>query len=172
MKLIDKSAGKGSAYFKPGRAKAYLEALEGIKAAGLLTAERVEQAARSPKSPIHECFEWDASKAAANFRLQQARQLIAHVYCVVSVRGPNGKSSSIEARVFHRVTDRVQGKNVSHYVTVEEVGESERYREEVIEEALAQALSWKARWGRYKELWPIASAIRSTARRLKRSRAA
>lgn len=46
---------------------------------GLLPAEAVVDAARSPTSPLHDRFEWDDSVAAHAHRLTQARRLIASV---------------------------------------------------------------------------------------------
>lgn len=44
---------------------------------GRLTAEALIQAARPPGHPLHNYFEWDDSKAGHQWRLHQARQLIA-----------------------------------------------------------------------------------------------
>jgi len=43
---------------------------------GLLRPEDVVDAARSPKSVLHDAFEWDDSKAAQMYRLARASQLI------------------------------------------------------------------------------------------------
>ena len=46
---------------------------------GRLTPEAVLTAARDPNSPLHDRFEWDDGKAAAEHRLHQARTLIRSV---------------------------------------------------------------------------------------------
>lgn len=46
---------------------------------GRLTPEAVVKAARSPKSPLHQFFEWSNVKAAEEHRLDQARTLITSV---------------------------------------------------------------------------------------------
>lgn len=46
---------------------------------GRLTPEAVIEDARSPKSPLHDQFEWDDSVAAQHWRTEQARQLIRSV---------------------------------------------------------------------------------------------
>src|SRR5262252_3360377 len=55
---------------------------------GRLTAERVVEAARDPKSPLHAWFEWNESKAAQKWWLEQARALIvwAEIKVVVEER--------------------------------------------------------------------------------------
>jgi hypothetical protein len=49
------------------------------KHGGVLRPEDVVREATSPKSILHGCFEWDDKKAGHQFRLDQARQLIASV---------------------------------------------------------------------------------------------
>jgi hypothetical protein len=44
---------------------------------GRLTADATVQAARDPKNPLHKAFEWDNTRAAHKWRLEQARTLIA-----------------------------------------------------------------------------------------------
>src|SRR5262245_28078200 len=44
--------------------------------AGMLMAEEVVDAARSPKSALHDHFEWDNDICGDAYRLEQARQLI------------------------------------------------------------------------------------------------
>jgi hypothetical protein len=51
--------------------------------AGRITPALVLEAARSPASPLHACFEWDDAKAAEAFRIDQARELIRKVRVVV-----------------------------------------------------------------------------------------
>jgi hypothetical protein len=53
--------------------------LEKLARDGRLTPEQVLTDARKKTSPIHDAFEWDDSKAAEQFRLSQARHLIARV---------------------------------------------------------------------------------------------
>ena len=46
---------------------------------GTLTPDAVLKDAKSPKSPLHEEFEWDDSVAGHQYRVSQARDLIARV---------------------------------------------------------------------------------------------
>lgn len=50
-----------------------------LAADGTLTPTAVLQDARSPKSPLHDEFEWDDSVAGHQYRVTQARNLIARV---------------------------------------------------------------------------------------------
>lgn len=44
--------------------------------------EAVVEAARSSRSEIHKCFQWDNDKAAASYRIQQARALLGALQIV------------------------------------------------------------------------------------------
>lgn len=61
--------------------KAIAERLEKIAGlnAGRITPDAVLLDAKSPKSPLHDQFDWDDSSAAKQWRLQQARELIRSV---------------------------------------------------------------------------------------------
>jgi len=51
---------------------------------GIIRPAIVIEKARDSKSPLHNCFEWDNSKAAEAFRLEQARGLIRTYVTVFS----------------------------------------------------------------------------------------
>lgn len=54
-------------------------AIRALEVEGRLTPQAVVDAAKDPDSALHDRFEWDDSKAAAEFRLEQARELIRMV---------------------------------------------------------------------------------------------
>ncbi len=51
---------------------------------GTITPQTVLDDAQDPASPLHEHFEWDDTKAAQAYRLDQARQLIRSVRLVIT----------------------------------------------------------------------------------------
>jgi hypothetical protein len=62
------------------RAQARLTELESIREKnprGVLTPRAVVDAARSRTSHLHDCFQWDDTRAADEYRLYQARHVIA-----------------------------------------------------------------------------------------------
>lgn len=59
------------------RKRAVMARLQAIAGeAGTLTPEAVLADAADPESVLHDCFEWDDTKAAHQYRLDQARSLI------------------------------------------------------------------------------------------------
>jgi hypothetical protein len=57
--------------------KEFIESLE--TRSGKITPADIIEAARPEDSPIHDCFEWDDTAAAAAWRMEQARDLIRRV---------------------------------------------------------------------------------------------
>ena len=55
------------------------EAIAALEKDGRLTPEKVVQAAKNSKSPLHEFFDWDNDHAAGQWRIEQARRLIRSV---------------------------------------------------------------------------------------------
>lgn len=52
---------------------------------GEVSPESILESARSPKSPLHQYFEWDDSLAAERYRLEQARQMIMRSKLIVQL---------------------------------------------------------------------------------------
>lgn len=73
----------------PKQANAYGQIIANLTRmnGGEVTPEIVVSDARSIKSPMHDYFDWDNTKAAAKWRLHQARNLIGAIVEVVVVEG-------------------------------------------------------------------------------------
>lgn len=127
--------------------------LERIRKAhgGILRPADVVREAKAKTSPLHKCFEWDDSKAAARFRLEQARQIIR---CTVTLVGtdptPIRAYASLES-------DRASGDS---YREITSVVSSRTHYEELLAQGLREANSWAARYQRFKELGGIVREIR------------
>ena len=137
--------------------------------AGLLTSEVIVEAARPKTSPLHDYFEWDDTRAARAFRMEQAARLIRTV--CVHVSGGGGGESIVH--VFHNVESRTaSGGNVSHYITVQDMRDSPPMRAYVVAQALAHLRSWTAEYESVKGLGRIASVITAALDRIERGRSA
>lgn len=66
----------------------------------------VPEQARNPDSPLHSQFTWDDGKAANEFRLIQARNLIARVrICIPATKG----SGTVNIRAYHALRSEKNG---------------------------------------------------------------
>jgi hypothetical protein len=83
--------------------------------------EDVVNAARDPESVLHSHFTWDDSKAADEYRLFQARRLIATVKIVVPASGGN----SVTVRAYHALRSERKGyRHTKDIVTTKELRDS------------------------------------------------
>ena len=80
---------------------AELDSIASKSADGMLRASAVVKAAENPKSALHKRFEWDDSKAAKLYRMEQARSTI-EIYVEVT--------SGVESRAYVSLkADRTSG---------------------------------------------------------------
>ena len=122
-------ARKGSP-FKKEEAQKYGERLEYLssKNKGKITPKIVIQDARQKDSVFYNYFEWDETKAAKEYRLQQARSLINHVVEVVVIEGEQS-----EQRSFFSVKN---GDSKMVYVTIEKAVSTPNYRMQLLSQLI------------------------------------
>jgi hypothetical protein len=108
--------------FNDSKAQVYGEELARITDInnGELTPKAVLEAAAEEDSVLNELFEWDNSKAAYKYRINQARDLISHITQVVVIEGKQSKQRSF----FSVRTEKAE----KAYVTVETAVKSNDYR--------------------------------------------
>jgi hypothetical protein len=114
----------------------------------------VVEAARDPDSPLHHRFTWDDSKAAHEYRLWQARELIVSVEIVVDNRF---ESSPVYVSL---QSDRLQGG----YRALSDVLSDKALRAELLTTAAKELEAFQWRYDRFAEL----SGVFREARRFKR----
>lgn len=134
--------------------KAITGELERIRLAGggLLRPEDVVAAARPADSPLHDQFEWDDGRAAGEYRLWQARQIIR-----VAVRILPPEEQPIRAYVSLRTDRTVTGGG---YRSLCEVLSDRQLREQLLAEALDDMEGFGRKYGRLKELAPVFAAAK------------
>lgn len=109
-----------------------------------LHAHTVVNEARDPASPLHKHFEWDNSKAAEGFRLQQARALIRTV--LVS---DNNNPEAEPVRAFFSIKDDKDGYS---YRPVETVVSSAELRLSLLRSARRDLRAFQIRYRSITEL--------------------
>lgn len=118
---------------------------------GILRPVDVVEYAKTPETALHSQFEWDDTKAATEYRLEQARRVIRFT---VTVLGTDTR----EIRAYVSLsTDRQQGDS---YRSMEEVLSDPSSRARLLAQALSEADSWRTRYDRLAELSPIVAAIK------------
>jgi hypothetical protein len=122
-------------------------------------ARLIEWARENPDSELHGQFEWDDSKAAHEYRLHQARRLIA-----VHVIDDSG-----DRRVISLVTDRSRGGGYRDLQTVLSNAEMRRI---ALRQALGEFNRIRAKYEHLRELASIHEAIVATDQAISRSEVA
>jgi hypothetical protein len=125
------------------------QALESLAVDNKLDPVAVVEAARDETSPLHDCFTWDNSEAAHQFRLIEARKLIqVHVTILA------GSTETVQAWVSLR-DDRQAGGG---YRPIGVVMSRKTMRESLLRDALADLETWRRKYATLKELAGIFAA--------------
>jgi hypothetical protein len=118
---------------------------------GLLTAEATVAFAQNPKVELHKQFTWDNGKAAEQYRLQQARELIkTFVVIYEGNHAPQYVSLSIDRQ-----------KEGGGYRSTVEVMSSKKLRKLLLAQAVLELIQFKAR---YKQVIELAKVFDETVR--------
>lgn len=121
------------------------------KRGGLLKPADVVDAAKSKQHPLHKKFCWDDTKAAQEYRLWQARELIMSVRVVYEA-----DEKQIPYRMFVSLTsDR---KNSGYREVVSVLRHDDR-RAEMLQDAMNELRLAKAKYGFIKELAEVWESI-------------
>jgi hypothetical protein len=141
------------------RADVYAE-MERIrsKRGGVLTPSDVVRAAQAKHSPLHNHFCWDDTKAAHEYRLWQARELIVRV----TIELPEKPDTETQVFVSLRSDRSRKGGGYRH---ITDVMTNAELRAELLEEALADFRTWEARYQRVRELAPVFAAAKRVKRK-------
>lgn len=136
-------------------AAAEIERLTRMNGGGI-SPEAVVEAARDPKSVLHEAFEWDDSAAAEEHRKWQARTMIGSIK-IVEERGSGSEVRHLTIRAFAHVSER-EGE-AANYKPMMEALSDEHQRRQVFGQALSTLTQWKRRYGQLKEFVRVSEAI-------------
>ena len=119
---------------------------------GILRPVDVLEYAKKENTALHGCFEWEDSKAAYEYRLWQARQIIR-----VHVTVLPGSNEPVRAYVSLK-TDRYAKDG--GYRSINAVLQDESMREQMLSEALEELSVYEDKYKRLSELQPVFHAAR------------
>ena len=133
----------------------YKTELEQIRSehGGVLRAADVVEYARDPETALHQRFEWNDTKAAEQYRLWQARELIR---VVVQTRPANDAAT----RVYVSLADDRRNDG-GGYRTLDEVMRSKTMREALLKQAHADMVRFETTYRQLSELASVIAAMRS-----------
>ena len=122
---------------------------------GVVTSANLLESARPEDSAIHPCYEWDDAVAAEKYRLSQSNDLLQNlVQVIVAEDGSEEKVS----RAFVNVAE-IDQFTPGSYVKVETALSDEGMRRIVLQKALKEVLTFKAKYENLSELAEVFKAI-------------
>lgn len=135
-----------------------------LKAGGVLRAEDVVRLAANPKHPLHDKFEWNNGKAASQYRLWQARELIRVSVTMLA-------ESKTAIRAFVSLKDD-RAKVGGGYRAIHDVLSDAEMRDRLMGEALDELEDFKQKYKTLKELAPVFAATNAVTKKRGRRRSA
>lgn len=111
---------------------------------GVLRARDVVEDARPKKAVLHNCFEWDNLKAAEEYRVAQARQMLAALV-IVPIEAPD--SEPVRALIAIG-----ESNEPNDYMPLSQVMTSEELRKRALNIALADLRRTREKYHHLKEL--------------------
>ena len=121
---------------------------------GILRPVEVVEAAEPEDSPLHDWFEWEDGKAAAEYRLTQARRLIQ--VTVEVIERPDVEPVTV--RMFTSLGRDREQHGGGYRLTTTVLSDSDM-RQELLAEALAELRRWQAKYQTLKALAPVFAAL-------------
>lgn len=133
------------------------------KKGGEITPEDVLKSAKSKKSKIHDCFEWDDTKAAHAHRVTQARYILRKVTVIIK-----NDEEEIETRAFVNIKRDESGEltqnafdfSKSSYVSITAAMESDPLKAYTLDRALIELDNFAKRYKSLKELSKVFEAVK------------
>lgn len=132
----------------------YLERLD--KKHNGITAEIILNESRDDEALLHPCFEWDNSKAAERYRLQQAKTLMSNLVQVEIIEDKSQKSANTHVRAFVSIEPR---SNKAVYRPVCLAMSNEETKRIVIANAYKELLMFRDKYEKFTEFKSVIEAI-------------
>ncbi len=134
---------------------------------GLLDPVKVVDFARDPETALHSKFTWDDSKAAEQYRIWQARQII-RMELVVVQETPKGETRILAditdekgkiVRAFVSIASDRRGDEIRGYRSLNDVLNDSEMRSQMLEEAKNDMNIFRRKYGTLKELVSVFEAM-------------
>lgn len=122
-----------------------------------ITAKDLLDASRDENAPLHNCFEWDDSIAAEQYRIWQARSIINSIEIVITK-----SEKPVTVRRYINVNSTGSRKQ-GDFAPVETVLKNPILREQILSNALIELRAFQRKYNAYEELTGVFSAIASFA---------
>lgn len=131
---------------------------------GRLQPHAIVERAKARSSILHKCFTWEDGKAAALWRLEEARSLIRSYSVVIEQKPPLMTRAYVSLK-----SVRAKGGG---YTPIQHVLSDAELHQEMLRDALEDVAEVERRYGHLQELQPVFVAAREVRRRMTKKRGA
>lgn len=135
------------------------ELLQIERANSIITPVAVVERAEPESSPLHSYFEWNDGKAAQEYRIWQARQLISSVYLV----NPDLDEKAEPVRAFVNISPEPDDEDYPElgrgYTFTPNISDKANYQHQVLQYARDQLLRWRRKFGNLEQFFGVVKAI-------------
>lgn len=136
--------------------KAHAELERIRKVHGSLTAANVLERASAEDSALHNQFDWDDSYAGNQWRLEQARRLIRSIE-VIRLESPHKPYKKYSVVSLPAVANETTPRKV--YQSTEEALQDPVMRDEILGNAIRDAISFRRKYAALQELSQVFAAV-------------
>lgn len=122
---------------------------------GSITPELVLEHAKPKDSPLHAFFQWDNTKAAEQYRLVQARQLIRRI----KVEYITEETKTVTVRAYHCVMPETDDEQTGRGVYVPVEAAMSDYRSQLLDQCKRDMDAFKRKYAALKEVSKVIDAM-------------
>lgn len=124
---------------------------------GDITAAAVVEKAKAKRNPLHRHFEWDDSTAAENYRLGQARKIMRSIE-IIRTEAPNAPAKAYSV-VTRPPANEKETEPRKVYTSTEEALQDPVTRDEILGNAIRDAISFRRKYAALQELAQVFRAV-------------
>lgn len=134
----------------------YMEAEACMDAGGNLSLQTLVDRAKKKTAPLHVEFTWDNRVAGNLWRLQEARKL---VQAVEVVHDSGTATRAFESVTVVKVSKETETETRRVFRSIEDIMADPIQRDELLAQAIKDAVAWRKRYARLQELAKVFAAI-------------
>ena len=145
-----------------------------IEEHGQCTPDMLVEHARPKESPIHCMFEWNAKKAAEQYRIVQAMQWLRSIH--IEVESPSGESVRVREFVHIRHNSdnddqeaEESDSRAGHYVTIGQAMDNPESMSDVVADAKRELQSFVRKYEAFSKLSGIVEGVKKQINAIERA---
>ena len=121
---------------------------------GAVKPKAIVEAARPKDAVMHNCFEWNNTRAATAYREDQARHVLRSLVCVYTETDNKGEEITVSLRAFH--SNPSEGNS---YVSLKRIADEDELFNEIVQQAFNELDAFRQKYKNLKRLREVMFVI-------------